>query len=253
MGFCDFVDIPGFEGLYKINKEGDVYSEYTKRLVKQTVNKDGKKAVGLSKNKKQYHMGVDVLIRKAFPIDLTGFREIPDTDGKYLINEMGEVYSVGNCMILNPTKVNEKSSVVSIAFSDGSRSSINCRTLAARVFKDKLPEMKPIRGTDDMYEATKDGRIYSHYTESFLNGGLGGSGYLQVVILLNGEQKNRMIHRLVAETWIPNPLGLPQIDHLNMDKTDNRVENLEWVTGLENVQRAFNVIMSKRNGVVLGE
>lgn len=55
-------------------------------------------------------------------------------------------------------------------------------------------------------------------------------GYLQ--LSLNG--KNYLIHRLVAQTYIPNPENKPQVDHISGDKTDNRVENLRWTTSHEN-------------------
>ena len=65
------------------------------------------------------------------------------------------------------------------------------------------------------------------------------NGYLRVS-LSNDEvsHKRCLVHRLVAEAFIPNPDNLPQVNHINEDKTDNRVENLEWSTPLDNLNHS---------------
>ena len=60
-------------------------------------------------------------------------------------------------------------------------------------------------------------------------------GYLQVLLSKNNKQKLCLIHRLVAEAFIPNPENKPHIDHINTDKKDNRVGNLRWCTRSENM------------------
>lgn len=60
------------------------------------------------------------------------------------------------------------------------------------------------------------------------------SGYMYVILGYNGDSITRSVHRLVAGAFIPNPDNKPQINHINEVKTDNRVENLEWVTTHEN-------------------
>lgn len=58
--------------------------------------------------------------------------------------------------------------------------------------------------------------------------------YLSVSLYSGNKRKMFQVHRLIANTFIPNPNNLEQVDHINRDKKDNRVENLRWVTQSEN-------------------
>ena len=68
------------------------------------------------------------------------------------------------------------------------------------------------------------------------------NGYHVALLSSNKKVKRILIHRLVAETFIPNPLGLPCVNHINTLRDDNRVENLEWCTHKENMNKTRKVL-----------
>lgn len=236
--------IPGYEGLYGITRGGRIWSyrkwrNYEGRWMDISDN-GGRKSVSLTKNKQSKHWGIDSLLRITFQEIPEGMREIPGTDGNYLISKDGEVFSMLTHKMLAPTPGKYGERVVTVPC-DGGRKTINVRTTARRIFHDLLPAMKPVAGTNGKYGVTRDGRIYSYITGKFLIGFQGGTSPYLRVKLSDGEGNafHKSIHRIVAETYLPNPYNLPQVDHINGDEWDNRVENLEWVTGKENTDRAF--------------
>ena len=90
-----------------------------------------------------------------------------------------------------------------------------------------------------------DGRVWSKKRKIFLKPGKQTKGYLRISLRNdNKQQKNYLIHRLIAEHYIPNPEGKPQVDHKNRNRTDNRVENLRWATNGEN---NHNKLIQKHN------
>lgn len=70
------------------------------------------------------------------------------------------------------------------------------------------------------------GKIIEHYVNEY--------GYHNVYLYKDGEKKGKRVNRLVAMAFIPNPLGKPQVNHIDGDKDNNNVWNLEWVTNKEN-------------------
>lgn len=91
-----------------------------------------------------------------------------------------------------------------------------------------------IPDTQGQYLVSALGEVHSMKTNRILKLAKGNSGYLQVVLRINGKGQGRMVHRLVATAFVPNPANLPVVNHINGDKLDNRAENLEWCTYSQN-------------------
>ena len=98
---------------------------------------------------------------------------------------------------------------------------------------------------NDNYCISKNGNVYSYYTNKILKQRNNKKGYPSVYLTINGKGISKVVHRLVAKTFIPNPYNLPQVNHIDGDKTNNNVNNLEWCTNQENhnhkMKNGFNV------------
>lgn len=73
-------------------------------------------------------------------------------------------------------------------------------------------------------------------------------GYMQVGLRKNNHYCSKTVHRFVAQAFIPNPENKTQVNHIDGDKTNNNVNNLEWVTASENAQHKFKVLKYKNPG-----
>lgn len=113
---------------------------------------------------------------------------------------------------------------------------------------------KDIKGYEGIYQVSNLGRVKRVTTDRVLKGCKNTKGYLKVDLYKNGSQSNKRIHRLVAQAFIPNPDNTSQVNHIDENKTNNAISNLEWVTSKENInhgtrnERAGKAI-SKSNSI----
>lgn len=108
---------------------------------------------------------------------------------------------------------------------------------------------KDVVGYEGLYEVSNLGNVRSVDFQGkkrirLLKQATIGDGYLHVNLCKNGVHKTGYTHRLVAQAFISNPERKPVVDHINTIRTDNRLENLRWVTQRENVNHP---ITHKRN------
>jgi len=116
---------------------------------------------------------------------------------------------------------------------------------------------KDIKGYEGIYQISNLGIVKSltHYPKGRTGKQTGRvlkqitdkKGYVRVSLSKNGTRFNTSVHRLVALTFIPNTKNKPQVNHINGIKNDNRIKNLEWCTGSENVIHSIGNNLSNFN------
>lgn len=109
-----------------------------------------------------------------------------------------------------------------------------------------IMEWKTIKGFEN-YEVSNEGEVRNITTGLVLKPRDNGAGYLYVDLYVNKEAARRYIHRLVAETFIPNTNNKPEVNHIDEDKANNSVSNLGWVTAKENSNYGTKTERMKNN------
>jgi hypothetical protein len=96
-------------------------------------------------------------------------------------------------------------------------------------------EWKDINGYEGLYQVSNYGRVKNLKTGKILKQSPNTVGYLKVGLSKEGKQKTLLVHRLVADAFIPNPDKKPHVDHADGNKENNCISNLGWVTLQDNL------------------
>lgn len=110
--------------------------------------------------------------------------------------------------------------------------------------KDLMVGHRWIKEYDGMYSVSSGGRVFSYKSNKYLKL-QSNEHYLKVTLTKNGKQIQKLVHRLVAEAFIPNPENKKEVNHIDGNKLNNNIDNLEWVTPKENQQHSVRKNLRK--------
>lgn len=188
-------------------------------------------------------------------LNTNGFEPLKDFEGKYMINREGKIWSIRNKRLLEGSirktgkvavqlPVNNKylnfyiQDLINIQYNNETNHKVNGNDLI------DLLEFEPLKDFEDRYMINRQGQIWSICYNKVMKFDMSRDGYYKI-LLCNDKGKNnkRSLHRLLAIQYIPNPDNLPEVDHIDRDKTNNNLDNLRWVThshNCRNKDRSYN-------------
>lgn len=251
-------DIPGYEGLYQASNLGRIRSldreivdrfgtarKIRGRVMRQEMGTAGYLIIRLTKDGKRKHVLVHRLIAMAF---------LPDDDWSLQVDHINGIRHdnrVNNLRFATPQENTDNKMRLG-----NKRSTVEyIPEPFDEVANLQGEEWRPVVGYEGLYEVSSMGRVKAitrfsiskngvkrNLPEHLLEGRISNTGYREVA-LTDGKNNStrKRIHRLVAEAFLEPDPERNVVDHINAVKTDNRVENLRWVTPDENVRHAIDM------------
>lgn len=118
---------------------------------------------------------------------------------------------------------------------------------------DKQVRCKDVPGYEDRYCIYENGTVYSKKANKNMTLQMGNNGYWYVKLRKKGKREHRTIHRLLAMAFIPNPGNKPEVNHIDSDRSNYALENLEWVTTSENQKHSYKHTNRMPNKTMIGK
>jgi hypothetical protein len=102
-----------------------------------------------------------------------------------------------------------------------------------------MMEWRPVKGYEGIYEVSQAGEIRNVKKRNILTQKVGKIGYPIVQLSRNNKQTTKSVHRILAHAFLPNPFNLPTVNHIDGNKQNNSLSNLEWASYSKNNKHAY--------------